>query len=809
MRINTKSLFLAGAAFAFPAIASAQPVADAPQATEEAQGGVRDIVVTARRTDENLQEVPLAVTALDPTALEDRQIVEVADVGRAAPGLSVQSGGTGNSSLIYLAIRGNAQNSPNSFSDPAVGIYVDDVYYARPIASNNGLLDLSGVEVLRGTQGTLFGRNTTGGALNMRTVAPDGDFSGHVKGQLGNYKAWMVEGAVNVPIAGEELAMRVAGRYAERGDGYGPNSLRERDAAAVDEDIALRATLAWNPVSIPLTVSVSGDYIKIIETHNNTALVGIDPMGAAVGLYSGQFDLFSYLQDPNDFYRGFGVRNLGNANIDEPTNYNEAWGIRGTAELELGDISIKSITAYRESDTGDSLDLDGTPAPIGAYSSDYVQEQISQELQIKGEMGALDWIVGGFYFKEQGNEQSQSRVFVGTDFGFDFAPANTNLATFESESKALFAQANFEVSDRLTVTGGFRYTWDKRSINRMGYIGGQEGFGNVFLSNGAPVTLPATGLCSVGPNANLVPPGADCMDPVSDTYSYPAWLISADYEVGPDQLIYARFGGAALAGGLNSRPVPPGFDSFSPEKTKDVEIGFKGDFFDRRLRTNVALFHIWRNGAQNIVNALVGVNLTQFVQNAGDVRAYGAEFEGTLIPWEGMEITGAAAYLHSEYANGSFLADGLGGTVDRSNEIVPRAPKFTWNIGATQTFEVSGGTISLHADYAYTKEIYTDFATADLTDPALNDGVNDAAEQAAAIAFIDTQNEFSRIPGFGIMNARASFMLDSGLELAIWGRNITGEKYYTALFNGYGTFGTAIRFQGTPSTYGATVGFKF
>lgn len=809
MTANYKHILLAGVAFALPANVAAQETASEAQA--ENNEGVREIVVTARRTSENLQQVPLAVTALDPTALTERQVVEVADIGRVSPGLSVQSGGTGNASLIYLAIRGNAQNSPNSFSDPAVGIYVDGVYLARPIASNNGLLDLASVEVLRGTQGTLFGRNTTGGALNMTTVAPSGVFEGYIQGQVGDYETWSIEGAVNVPLAGDELAVRVAGRYGERNQGFGRNPLRERDAAAVDSDLALRGTIAWRPVSLPLEVSVSGDYIDIVDTYNNTALVGINPTGPALALYSNQFTLSDYLQTNDEFYTTYANPNTGNPNIDDQTNYNQAVGVRGTIELDLDAITIKSITAYRDSETGDSLDLDGTPAPIGSYSSDYKQEQFSQELQIAGDSaeGRLQWIFGGFYFREEGNEQSASRVFADTDFGIDFAPANTNRASFVSESKALFAQANFDLTDDLTVTGGFRYTWDKRSINRMGFIGGQPGFDNVFLSGGVPVVLPATGLCSVGPNANLVPPGPDCMNPVSATFKYPAWLISVDYQINPDALVYARFGGAALAGGLNSRPTPPGFDAFSPEKVKDVEVGFKGDFLDDRLRTNIAAFYLWRNGAQNIVNALVGVNLTQFVQNAGDVRSYGAEFETTLIPWEGMEIVGAVSYLNSKYADGSFIADGLGGPVDRSDEIVPRAPEWTWNIGATQTFDTDFAELSLHADYAYTSSVVQDFATADLTAPALNDGVNDAAEQAAALAFIDTQNSFSRLPSYGVMNLRAAAMLPSGLELAVWARNVTNEKYYNALFNGYGTFGTAIRFQAAPRTFGATVAYRF
>jgi iron complex outermembrane receptor protein len=799
---------MASAGWAGCGFAHAQASAEQGVINDE-NSGVRDIIVTARRTSENLQTVPVAVTALDPTALMERQIVEVADVGRAAPGLSVQSGGTGNASLIYLAIRGNAQNSPNSFSDPAVGIYVDGVYYGRPIAGNLGLLDLASVEVLRGTQGTLFGRNTTGGALNMTTVQPSGEFEGYVTGRVGNYESWSLESALTLPISGNELSLRLAARYGERGRGFGPNPIRGTDAARIDHDAAARATLNWEPASMPLTVSLSADWADIKDTYNNVALRGINPTGPGLALYSGQFNLSSYLQKNSDFYKTYNNPNTGNPNIDSPENYNKTWGLRATVEYDFGDFKIKSITAYREADTGDGTDLDGTPAKIAAYASDYSQKQRSQELQFSGSLGRLEFILGAFYFKENGDEQSQSLVFQDTDFGFNAAPANTNLATYKSESKALFAQANYNLTERLRVTGGFRYTWDKRSINRMGYIGGIPGFSGSFLSNGSLVTLPPTGLCANGPNANLAPPGPDCQDPVSAKFDYPAWLASIDYELGDGKFVYAKTGGAALAGGLNSRPTPPDSKSFAPEKVKDAEIGFKGDFFDRRLRTNIAAFYIRRDGAQNVVNALVGSNLTQFVQNAGDVKAYGLEFEGTLIPWQGMEITGALSYLKAKYAKGSFTADGLGGTVDRSDEIVPRAPKWTWNIGATQNIPVKGGEIAIHADYAYTSAVYQDYATADLTAPALNDGVNDAAERAAAVSFIDTQNSFSRLKAYGVLNGSVAFKLDGGMEFTLWGRNLTKEKYYNAIFNGYGTFGTAIGFTAAPQTWGATVSYRF
>ena len=206
----------------FPSISHAQATDQATDEAADQRGGFDIIVVTARKTDEDLQKTPVAVTAVDAEAIEALQVEIATDVQRIAPGLLSRGAGTGPSAIVTYALRGNAQNSPNSVSDSAVGIYLDGVYLARPIASNLGFLDVANIQVVRGTQGTLFGRNTTGGAVQFTTVQPDGEFSGHIKAEIGNYNHYLIEGAATLPIAGDELSVRLAGRYTER-DGYGRN----------------------------------------------------------------------------------------------------------------------------------------------------------------------------------------------------------------------------------------------------------------------------------------------------------------------------------------------------------------------------------------------------------------------------------------------------------------------------------------------------------------------------------------------------------------------------------------------------------
>lgn len=820
--LRNRSALLATTVLSLGLLAGSPAFAQAA-AEDEDQGGIREIVVTARKVSENLQTTPVAVTALDTAALQERQIASVAQIVQAAPSLSIQVGGTGNSGLVFVAIRGNAQNSPNSAADAAVGIYVDGVYYGRPMIGNLGLLDLASAEVLRGTQGTLFGRNTTGGALNMTTTLPGGDLEGFVRATLGNREFRSVEGAVTLPINGEELSLRVAGRYSERG-ALGNNPLRSVDPEAIKHDINARATLRFAPAGSPLEVVLRGDIIRTKDSYNNVALTAVNPTGASAGLYASQ-NIRQYLGvNDNRFYRTYTNPQTGSANVDSPWNHNRAEGLSATITYDLGGAEIKSITAWRHSNTGDQADIDGTPATVISYASDYVQRQFSEELQISGSTGGLDWIVGGMYFREKGTEQSESYPFRGTDLRFlalnpifganyalgQIAPSSRSFANFKASSRALFAQANYDLTDALRATAGFRYTWDSRSIVRRGINNVTSVPEYVIVpvaSLGFPLRVVQPGTCAVGANAGLVV-GAACAQPLSAKFNYPAWTLGLDYQMGDGKFVYVKTGGAAMAGGFNTRPTPAGFASFNPEKVKDAEIGFKGDFLDRRLRVNLAGFYVWRNGAQNIVNAFIGASLTQFVQNAGKVRSKGIELETTAQPWEGMEINFSASRLWSKYKSGSFtgISGVTGLVIDRSGEIVPQAPKWTANLAATQRIPFSGGEFVANMNYAYQGRRSMCADTPDLTYGTGTNPADTAAKRAADYA---VYNEQCSLKGYGLLNGRVGVELDNGIELSVWGKNLLETHYYKSQFNGYLSLGQSIKFQGEPRMFGATIGYKF
>jgi iron complex outermembrane recepter protein len=786
-----------GMAFVTPAIAQA--------AAEEAQSGIADIVVTARKTNENLQSVPVAVTALNSEALASKQVLEVTDLARTAPSLTISTGGTGPASIVYLAIRGQAQNSPNSLSDSSVGIYMDGVYVARPIVGNLGFLDMANAEVLRGPQGTLFGRNTTGGALNLTSNRPTKEYEGMLKIGYGNFNQKVIEGVVNAPLS-EAVGLRVAARYGTR-DGYFRNNQIGYPQGSIDKDFVLRGTLVIAPVESRLKLTVIGDFVRYADDGNATAVAAINPgvltlpaYGAFINSEFGRFataaQLPAFTAANSRWTDTFSRPRTGDAQIDKLQNNNRVNAIAGTLEWDAGDVNIKSITAYRKSFTDDSLDLHGFPTSVNpftpflpnatsAFISTYNNKQFSEELQLSGKAGALDWQTGVYYFKESGDEQSRAFVLGGVQ-------SARTLSDYSSRSVGAFAQLNYHVSDALRLTGGFRYTWDKRTIDR-------HSTNNWRLPDPLEV-------CTVGPNSGLTAATAPCTDPRAANFKYPAWTVGADYRVSDQLFLYVKSSGASMSGGFNSRFVPAPFtQQFEPEKVRDAEVGFKGDFLDRRLRTNLAFFYAKQSNVQRIVNALVGTTLTQFVTNTGKVNAKGFEFEGTAIPWGGMELTGSLSYLDAKYVRGSRTENQ--GTalvpilVDRSGEPVTQAPKWTWNVGATQTVQASFGKVSFHADYAYIASRAMDAATA----KTLAQGGTQANIDAVAIG-----NAASIIKGYGLLNGRIAINFESpDIELAFWGRNLTNKPWFTNVFNNYTGLGATVQYQGAPRTYGATATFKF
>lgn len=808
-RAACASLF-AATALSAPSLALAQ---EAPAPTVRAPGAtLEEIVVTARRQEENLQTTPVAVTAMSAEALRQSQVQDITDLQRTAPSLSIATGAPSASGFTFVSLRGQGNLQAVVSNDPAVAIYLDGVYIPRPSQGLTELIDLQRVEVLRGPQGTLFGRNTPGGAVQFITAGPTYDFEGRVHLEAGNYD--YIGGGVmlNVPIT-DSMAARVV-YNGRRRDGYGFAAPLDRDIWDQKSDF-VRAKVRYDAEN--WDIMLSGDYNKITDNGQFTALKAYAPELYGPGGPFAPFGLGPVLESAlhthEDWYTTF-VRGYqlptnplfatlpaeAQALYTRPLgNTLEAYGFGATVNVDLGFAELKSITGYRYSDSLGVVDTDGTPVPLLTTLAGYRSKQWSQELQLTGDVGErFNYIAGLYYSQEEGFELSRSQTlgFLPALPGRPFNGLVTqNLADVENVSTGAFAQGYYSLTDTVRLTAGLRWTWDQR---------------DTVLHNLAVYGLPST--CTVTPDT----PGV-CSQTQKAEFDYPAWTLGIDWQVNDELFLYAKTSGAAKSGGWNTRQGS--LPAFEPSKAKDVEFGAKGNFLDNRLRTNIALFYQWQTDVQRNAAALTATGATtQYIVNAGNAQVWGIEFEGSAIPWSGMTVNAAVSLMDGEYENNSFLeqqtiaipnlpgcAPGPGGTssictADRSSEKLPQLPNVQFSIGATQNIPVALGTLVLHADYGYVGPQYFNPVTAAFQQPLVTQ------------ALYAAENRLTRIKGYGLLNARIALQLDQpDVELALFAKNLTDEEYATRVFSDVYSVGLgfASEFIGEPRTYGVALTYRF
>ncbi|QTN18362.1 TonB-dependent receptor [Brevundimonas sp. AJA228-03] len=798
---------LACTALTAPVIAqTAQPQAQSDQ--------LEEIVVTARRTQENLQSTPVAVTAIGAEALERAQVADVTDLQRTTPSLSIATGAPSSSGFAFVSMRGQGNLQALVSNDPAVAIYVDGVYIPRPSQGLTDLFDLQRVEVLRGPQGTLFGRNTIGGAVNILSADPSQTFGGLARVETGNYDQFGASFVVTGPIT-DQLSARIVASTKSR-SGYGQSIPLGRDIWDQNSDF-VRAKLKYE--SDRLSLVFSGDYNKIEDNGQFTALHAYAPQVFGPTGSFGPFGLFNTLNtalhNRNGFYdtyaTGYLVPNTPTfatlpaevrALYSRPLgNQLEAYGFSLNASLDLGNATLKSITAYRYSDTDGIIDTDGTPVPILTTWAGYSSDQWSQELQISGSFSEkLTYIAGVYFSDETGVEFSRSQNFGFLPYNAVSRPnaglAGQNMADVHNRSAGVFGQGYYQLTDAVRIAAGLRWTWDSRETE---------------LHNFTVWGLPGT--CNV-PTPDV--PGV-CTQTQKVNFDYPAWTLGVDWQVNEDVFAYVQTRRASKSGGWNTRAG--GLPAFEPETVKDLEAGLKATWLENRLRTNVAVFHSWQSDVQRNAAALTPAGAsTQFIVNAGNARVYGIELEGAFRPWTGMELTSNISLMNGEYESGSFIerqaVPGIGfagctlnpaGTasicpVDRSNEELPQLPKIQYNLGATQVVPTSFGAVTLHVDYSYLGRQFFNPVT-----PSVN-------QSAATQAIYAAANDITRTPGYGLLNARVAVEFDAqNIELALYGKNLTGEEYNTRQFaDVYSAgLGFATAFIGEPTTYGASLTKRF
>lgn len=629
---------------------------------EDSQGksgsGISEIIVTAQKRAENLQDVPIAVSAFDEAHLIETGFDEISDLSQLVPGLQFGNFGP----VAFVAIRGISYENTTAAGDPGVALHLDGIYIGRPVGTLFSAFDTERVEVLRGPQGTLYGRNSTGGSVNLITKKPSDKFEAAFEQTVGNYDWFRERAMINMPI-GDSVRARITGFKDDR-DGFTKNSFVGGTRANDADNWGLRGHLDID-LANNLNVLLSAHYVKVGGVGSQPELR--EPFAAA-GTGVPGFGPGAFGTNVNDL-RPFSESKNFRESVD-----NDLLLLSGTINWDFDNFTIKSITAYGESTFDSKQDSDLSPVDIAELNIVEDASQFSQELQVMSPSGGkFDWIVGLYYFNEDAFRSSR---FNGPQFDATVAQfPNLNFGvdlggTVSTESYAAFGQFTYRFTDTLSLTAGGRITRDTRS-----------GVNDITLR-------------AVSPNF----PPVIVMLPSKIASTEPTGRITLDWKAADDIMVYASASRGYKSGGINQQSASPN-RVFEPEFVDSYEAGVKSQFFDRRLQVNLAGFYNEYNDLQFQVFGFSGPEAA----NAGQAHAYGFEAEWTAVPNEHLSFDGSFSYLETEYDELLFSVDG-NTAVDLSGNELSRAPKYTFAFGTTVGSYLGNGRgdLRLRGDVSYT-----------------------------------------------------------------------------------------------------------
>lgn len=763
-----------GAAAVCAAAGQETPASDSPasessraSANAEAPAGgatLREILVTARRQVENLQTVPVAVTALTGERLKQQSVTHAYDLQAEVPGLFIQQARDDPQS-IAITMRGRKQEDITLAVDPAVSLNVDGLYVPRTLAMAGALLDINRVEVLRGPQGTLYGRNSTGGAIGIFTNDPTNDLFASTDFKAGNFGSWDVTGIANLPIT-ESLAARFVVEDGGHG-GY------EHDTAGLPvadgHNQYYRAKLGWNGSGgekAVLSMHYEHDYSGIVRgiVSGLVPAGGGNPEGGALSLETAAETglplpqaialLESWVASGRsyDFYNNF----TGGPPIPPSYSDDRRWDVGLNFNAPVADgITFRSITGFQRLSRYDPF---GRQFPVDILLAllDTHDSYVSQEFQLLGVTKTIKWVAGLYGGSERGDDDSTVIVLPEV-----LGPApGINNNQIRNSSVAGFAQAAWEFSPGWRLTSGVRYTVDTRQINAVALIGTQ-------------CVVPAPGVSSTLLGA------AQCPRTFKNTFRKPTWLVSIDRELSADTLAYAKVATGYRSGGENEGGAVEieTFAPFNPETNVEYELGFKSEFLERTLRLNLAAYQDNYSNLQ-VQTALLASD-GQFVTvetNAATSTIRGLEAEGDAIVGYGLSLHASAAYTDAHYDK---FADVTG---DRSQEPFS-VPRWMWSLTGRLVRPVRIGDLMFELDYDW----------------------KSAVNLAGHAVYADQVTQGS----YGLLNGRINLHLDArNLDVALYGRNLTNVNYADQAFT-LEQGGFNQKYLGVPREYGVEVSMKF
>ncbi len=715
-------------------VASTAGLTGAPAFAEQTQSGaeqlMEEVVVTARRREEGLQDAPIAVSAYTNDALDYRGVSSLDEISRFVPSLTLQNnpsfGGAANSAAIYL--RGVGQKEFLPTTEPGVGLYVDGVYVARSVGAILDIVDIERLEVLRGPQGTLFGRNTIGGALSLTTEKPDpmGEFETSLSAAGGTDDLLHLKGSTHLPISDTfairgSLASMSQDGYVERTDGIDLGD---------DDTVTGRVSFAWTPSDAfsahvvvdatrdrengPAMELVDIDFTDLSQLqgvvlappppmafiHNVTAAAPAPGVPCAVTDTAGN-GITSNPGASNCYDSRFIGADGNNEGTAPAYSETDILGVSATLSYDLSDaLSLKSITAWRDLDSEFGRDGDHSPHRISQFEDTLEQEQFTQELQLLGEHESLNWIVGLYYFNEDGDNENT----------LDFTVSNFRSGgEFDNEAWAVFAQATYDVTERLHLTLGGRYTEEEKS-----FLPDQIIYNNYFSGISALVP-PGNPLAAL--DAPFLQAGERILPLLEKRIDIDEFtpMANLSFDLSQDMMVYLSYSEGFKSGGFTQRVFPPivaGFTAppgtadidliptYDPEFVEVTELGFKLDMLENRLRLNGALFMTDYEELQvQVFNSVAPVT-----QNIGKASINGVELELAAAPGAGWFVEASLSLLDAEYDSIDTNVTLIGKNFD-----FERVPETAASLGISKEFVLTDmGTLVVRADWSYRSETFND-----------------------------------------------------------------------------------------------------
>ncbi|MGE4431299.1 MAG: TonB-dependent receptor [Sphingobium sp.] len=735
MLASTSAMAMPMAAFAQDG-AAAQP--DQETATSGRSVGLEEIIVTATRRAESLQRVPLTVTAMTETGLRDAGIQNSRELQIATPGLTFNQAG-GGFAQPYIHGIGTEITTPGG--ENSVPIFIDDVYVSQSLLGVQQLGGVERVEVLKGPQGTLYGRNASGGAINIQTKNPGNDPEGDLSASYGNYNAIKLQGYVSVPLS-ESLAANIAATFEDR-DGFGKSLNTGQDINDLHY-YSVRAKLRYHPTDNFEAILTGHYFDKDDKDHigyTYTTAFGTSPVPVAVGA--------NVTYNSQDLYTAY--NNLGSRV--------QAGGANLRLKVELGDTTLTTVSSYAKMKNRIGVDYVSASLPVFNFQAITEARTFTQSIYVNGRIGDLTWTGGIQYLNDISS--------FGPNFAYVSGPAEPDTAAYASiktESIAGYAEGTYAFNDIFKITGGVRLNRDRKTQRRLQIYGG-PGLGNIDSPNEGAGTL----LSSTPRNGR--------------TFNSFTFKISPQAQITPDLLVYAKVETGFKSGTFNSLVAG---DSVKPERITSYEAGFKSELFDDRVRVNLSAFLYNLKDLQ--IFYLNPQNGTTLIQSAPRSRIWGADLEVMAKLTEGLTLSAGATYLNAKYrdyvANSVYAPDpgGPGNQalfgVDVSGNRMQRAPEFTGNIRATYDFPLpdESGKLKANVQYYYSDSYY-----------------GDAIERFKIDSFdvVNAGLEYT-LPG-------------DRLSLEVWGRNLFNKFYFTyATVDPFGdraspsdprTYGATVRYK--------------